>query len=623
MFTLGRWIASSLAALSLIATCGTFAFAEDIVKESDSNEVKIQKYSDYIKHHKGYAGFEPHNELRHLLSANDLEKSMRECDIILANEPMNDYILSILSDWTLPNNPTAAVDKLTAKAEAYPQFPALRAACLLKAAQICAVGDKENARRLYDKVIATAKNAEAAQYGQLAFIALQMEGAGTMGDGTSRTTTITIQSSQSFSNAAEAQSNLNSYISAMVPQPQPPQPLPPLPPVVQGMIEWPNQFSKANSDPWLISNHDHISKMNPSLLVINFANGVQPAQVVSKVNSLIACVRESSRYHGYADPSAPPFLDYKVLKWVDAADSYTQKLGIDGNSSKFPWRAKDAPGSSFAYPNLFLPQFTSLYNVRNPSNPSQLMSLAQMVDTGMVHEVWFVCYQGSHGAPFECVELKQQYDENMRAIPGSFVQAGNGGDPAQPQIGRSLRLLFINIERGPGCAMESLGHSIERMGSGDSLPYLTPYFKDYAGFNLKQKYGMPFDELGGRDGNELNYPDRHTLSFKYKGKKMSFSPYIPVGNCVHFTINGRHDYDLDNDQPVLTTIEHYRMHDAMGRADAQTLFTPAVYAKYREFAGDCMGPWLVYWRQNMPGLNNRSFDDYEKPMKNWWPFLFY
>ena len=31
------------------------------------------------------------------------------------------------------------------------------------------------------------------------------------------------------------------------------------------------------------------------------------------------------------------------------------------------------------------------------------------------------------------------------------VQAGNGGDPGQPFLGRSLRILFINAERGPGC----------------------------------------------------------------------------------------------------------------------------------------------------------------------------
>jgi hypothetical protein len=36
-----------------------------------------------------------------------------------------------------------------------------------------------------------------------------------------------------------------------------------------------------------------------------------------------------------------------------------------------------------------------------------------------------------------------------------------------------------------------------------------------------------------------------------------------------------------------------------------------------------MGRWVVYWRQNMPGLDNTALDDDGHPMKNWWPFLFY
>jgi hypothetical protein len=36
-----------------------------------------------------------------------------------------------------------------------------------------------------------------------------------------------------------------------------------------------------------------------------------------------------------------------------------------------------------------------------------------------------------------------------------------------------------------------------------------------------------------------------------------------------------------------------------------------------------MGAWLVYWRQNMPGRDNRQKDGAGRAMKNWWPFLFY
>ena len=45
--------------------------------------------------------------------------------------------------------------------------------------------------------------------------------------------------------------------------------------------------------------------------------------------------------------------------------------------------------------------------------------------------------------------------------------------------------------------------------------------------------------------------------------------------------------------------------------------------RYRELAPDCMGQWMVYWRQNMPGYRNPCVDDRGKPMKNWWVFLYY
>jgi hypothetical protein len=32
---------------------------------------------------------------------------------------------------------------------------------------------------------------------------------------------------------------------------------------------------------------------------------------------------------------------------------------------------------------------------------------------------------------------------------------------------------------------------------------------------------------------------------------------------------------------------------------------------------------LLWWRQNMPGLDNRALDDSGQSMLNWWPFLYY
>ena len=386
---------------------------------------------------------------------------------------------------------------------------------------------------------------------------------------------------------------------------------------------WPNAASAANSDEWLVKHHDRIRQMRPRLLVLNFANGVTEPQGREKVRNLIAALRESSRYHGYKDPKAPPFLEYQVEKFVDLTDPVPPAEKLDNNSTRYPRVPNWKEGINFQYRRLFEPEFTKQYGISDPKEPSKLLSLKELTDRGIVHEVWFLAYQGKYGAPFESVEVKQVYDEKLRKVPGQSVQAGNGGDEEQPFIGRSLRILFINVERGPGCAMESLGHSFERMARSGATPYLKPYFEEFGGFDLDKKYGTPFDSLYGRRGSELRYPDPTTLEFDWQGEKRVIRNYVPVGGNVHFTPNGRRDYDLDNPAPVLSTIEHYRCGDGPDGKDRAELWTPEAFKPYRALANDCMGPWLVYWRQNWPGLNNKSKDAKGRRMKNWWPFLFY
>ena len=383
---------------------------------------------------------------------------------------------------------------------------------------------------------------------------------------------------------------------------------------------WPNAQSRANSDEWLVKNHDRIRQMRPRLLILNFANGISTEKGRAKVNELIAALRESSRFQGFKNPKAPAFLEYKVFKFVDLTDSTPPAEKLDGNSAKYPRVPGWKDGINFQYARLFNDEFTRHYGV---AESGAQLSLKEMVDRGLIHEVWFLAYQGQYGAPFESVEVKQAYDERFRKVPGKSVQAGNGGDEGQPFIGRSLRILFINVERGPGCAMESLGHSLEGMANSDAVPYLRKYFREYAGFDLDKKYGTPFDSLYGREGAEMRYPDPTTIAYTWKGEERVVRNYVPIGNSVHFMPNGRRDYDLEGGGPVMSTIEHYRLFDGPGRKDRAELWTSKVLEPYKKLANDCMGPWVVYWRQNMPNYKSRAIDDSGKPMKNWWPFLFY
>lgn len=390
-------------------------------------------------------------------------------------------------------------------------------------------------------------------------------------------------------------------------------------------LVWPNAQSRANSDVWLSQHHDQITQMRPYLLVLNFSNGLSQEDALKKVGALMAALRESSRPHGYADPKAPAFLDYQLFKFVNLTDADPKMPSPDGNSSLYPRDPNGSEGSgrpNFHYADLFGEKFARLYGVRDPKNPQRFLTLSELVDRGLVHEVWFLAIQGKSGAPSETTELKQVYDKNFHKVPGKWVQAGNALPGSEwPWTGRSLRILFLNSTRGPGCAMESLSHSMEATANANAIPWFKTNFDDYAGFNLDKKYALPFDRLYGH--SPYSYPDATTLVYKSDGKDVSVPNYIAAGGNVHFCPTARQDYDLDSPYTVLSTIEHYGLRDGPDGKDKAEPWTVLKFKIYNAVAPDCQGPWLVYWRQNMPGFRSKAADLEGRPMKNWWPFLFY
>jgi hypothetical protein len=255
------------------------------------------------------------------------------------------------------------------------------------------------------------------------------------------------------------------------------------------------------------------------------------------------------------------------------------------------------------------------------------LRLDELVERGLVHEVWIITNgDESRIKAFECVELKPRYGERFQRVDNEYVQAGNGGDPDQKWTGRSLRLGFINSTRGPGCFLESLSHAIEGTANADAIPYFTKYFREFSGHDLNRRFkDFPWESfypLWGEDKG-IDYPDPQTAVVRSDGQRYTLTHYVAFGGNVHFTPNGRRHYDLDNTNSVLSTIEDWRIGSGPGGEDLAKPWTNEAFAKYRPLAPDCMGPWLIYWRQNFPGLDNKQKDAEGKPMKNWWPFLFY
>lgn len=385
---------------------------------------------------------------------------------------------------------------------------------------------------------------------------------------------------------------------------------------------WPNRVSKANSDEWIVRNHDRIRLMRPRVLLINFSNQVERDKPLRLANELVAALRESSRYHGYKDPNAPAFLEYSIWRYVDLRDEGSDK----GNSSRSPIKKHvPAPDINCDYGAFFSQAFARHIGVRDPRNPRRFLRLDELVDQGYVHEVWFTAAADGVFRCLECVELKPVYDEEFRRIPGKYVQAGNGGDPDQKWTGRSVRINCINHDRGIGCAMENLGHSLEGMAHSKAIPYFTKYFYEYAGFDLDKRYGLPFNSfypLWG-EGKGISYPSPTTAVVTDGERTWRLENYVAAGGNVHFPPNARRHYDQSNREPVMSTIEDWRIGSGDGGRDLAKPWTADVLDRYEKLAPDCMGKWLVYWRQNMPGYRNRARDDAGKPMKNWWVFLFY
>jgi len=384
---------------------------------------------------------------------------------------------------------------------------------------------------------------------------------------------------------------------------------------------WPNRTSKANGDLWIVKNHDKIRQMRPRLLLINFSNQGDPAKPMVLFSDLRAALKESSRYHGYKDPKAPAFLDYQVWRYVDMRDPNETK----NNSYKAPRKPNVKQGLNCDYGGFFSQKFAEYIGVRDPKDKSRFLRLDELIDKGYVHEVWFTCAPTPDFGCLESIEMKNCYDENFNRIPGKVVQAGNGGDDDMKWTGRPVRINCLNETRGIGCGMENLAHSFEGMAHSRCIPYFTKYFYEFAMFDLDKKYGLPFNSyyaLWG-EGKGISYPNPTTAVVKDGDKSWTLKNYVAAGGNVHFMPNGQHHYDLESMDPVMSTIEDWRIGSGPGGKDLAKPWTPAVLEQYKKLAPDCMGRWLVYWRQNIPGYKNLSKDDNGKPMKNWWPFLFY
>jgi hypothetical protein len=389
---------------------------------------------------------------------------------------------------------------------------------------------------------------------------------------------------------------------------------------------WPNQTSYRNSDPWLVKNHDKIRRMEPRVLVINFANTHSIEQIQAASEKYAKALSVSSRYHGFENAAAPAFLNYKIVKYVDMRDRPIPAERAKNNSAFFPYLPKGTPGQNFDYAQLYSEAFAKFYGFRDPDDHTRYLTLGELINSGFVHELWFHALHDEYGSPFESIEDKQYYDKNLKPIKGKHGAAGNGHFDKLPWVGRSFRITFLNVQRGVGCGLESASHAFEGIANHNAIAYFKPYFDEFAELDLNKRYPeLPERSLYGMLGqeNHAEYPDATTMVIHSRGKTYRCEDYICKGGNVHFMPGARNHYDLETPFVVKTVLETWREGKRPGEDGPPHDFDISKIEPYADVAPDCMGRWLVYWRQCVPGLDNEKLDDGGRPMKNWWVFLYY
>jgi hypothetical protein len=397
--------------------------------------------------------------------------------------------------------------------------------------------------------------------------------------------------------------------------------------VTLGPTVWPNEESSASSDPWLAEHHAEIREMRPRVLALNFVNRRSMDEMRAQLEGVAAAIAEGSRYHGYADPDAPPFLRYELAHLADLRDAPPPPGWPYNNSTAYP-RENPVEGYwGFDYERLFTPEYAARYRIVDPGEPGRVLGLCEAIDRGLVHEVWiYADADVPDASAAEILSLKPFYDENRRRLSGPMNRcAGNGcfDDEDVIPCSRTVRIAFFNNTRGPGCFLESLSHGFESMGAWnrDLIPSLSRDFIPFSSHDLDQRYGVPVQSWYGCPYNQdcLSYPSESSVQYDLgAGQTGLLDPYDPVCGNAHWPPNARRHYDLDSPFPVRTTCRSFR--DGSG---ASAIFTGADFAPYLTLAQDCTGPWIVWWWQNFPGLDNRAKDHQGQAMLNWWPFLFY
>jgi hypothetical protein len=390
---------------------------------------------------------------------------------------------------------------------------------------------------------------------------------------------------------------------------------------VAGATIWPNPSAPANSDPFLSQHHDQITQLQPVVLLLNFSNAYTMAQTQALVDKHVNVLKIASSPHRFKDATAQPALAYNVKYVVMAGQA-----------------AKPVNGTSFNYAGLNTQAFAdNTLKIADPANPGTNLTLCQLFEKGIIHEVWCMVKDGENPKCGETQESKQVYDANNAKVAGKFISASNGDNIVSLGCKVTTRITDFNPGRGTGCHQHALGHGWERyMGPPVAVPALVKQASRFLNWDMDTRLMAPFSNFySACSTNSAQTTDcmvwqstTHIVSGPSAAKTFDIADMSGGCGNAHFYPNttGNYSYDATTPDPnVLSSCENYGLHNGPGGKDLTTPFTNAMtdtlFGSLED--DDCGGHGTAYIYENFPGPGTLAKNDDGTPMHNWWVYLFY
>jgi hypothetical protein len=382
--------------------------------------------------------------------------------------------------------------------------------------------------------------------------------------------------------------------------------------------------------------------MHPRVLLLNYANQDQQGKAFDMTrtqqlaNDHIAAWQWASRYHGYKDSNAKPFLNYEIAKIVDLRDG-----GTTVTSTKLPTKGANNTGE-VDYAQLNSAAYADIIGIPDPAT-GQNLTLCGLFEKGLIHEVWgMVADNGTNGSGNgkfdESAENKVGYDANNQPIsPARLIAVSNGSDITRAIPCKvSVRIYDFNPTRGPGCHLHAAGHGWENYINRGALPAFAKVAATFFNFDFNTRFNASFKsfyDVCPYDNRVcINWvSDVHAMSGPSSSKSFDFMDMSAGCGNVHFPPNATTQYTNAGDMKVQTSCENYGLHNGTGGKDLLTPYQDAIAASdYRAMGADtrnvlydCGGTQPAYIFGSMPGLGNTATAADGTPMKNWWVYYFY